>query len=189
MSVDLVKVRASVSLGSLTVVTPYIVSFNVHKTRGQISTFDATLKVTSSEIATISTGGMVVISAGENSAVNKIFTGILKKFTMSPCWDDAGRVLLNISGTDILSFLEGKKYSRRVRSTKSCWVSIDSVTRKGPRAGKFKKDIQALKTVDSDIEKATEPVVAVQTASGSNVVISPATKQILVEVTEIAKAL
>jgi hypothetical protein len=46
-------------------------------------------------------------------------------------------VILNISGNDVLSRLQNKKYTRRCRSTKGVWISIDSVTRQGLRDGKL----------------------------------------------------
>jgi len=44
MGIDQVRVRASVSIGSsMTVVTPYILSFAVNIARGQIGNFSAKL--------------------------------------------------------------------------------------------------------------------------------------------------
>ena len=138
MAIDMVKIRAEITIGSLSVVTPYILSFNVTKNRGAISTFSASLKINSSSMNSNLSGNSVQISAGEGSANNLIFTGTVKKASMSPCWDDPSYVLLNISGEDILSFLRGKKYTRRCRGTQSSWVSITGVTRKGLKSGKFK---------------------------------------------------
>lgn len=138
MGIELIKVRAKISVGSaFTVETPFIQSFNVRKARNQVSTFDASLKISQTEIASSAIGGDVVIEAGEEGALIKIFTGIIKKTTVSPCWDDPGYVLLNVSGVDVLSTLAGKKYTRRSRATKSCWVSIDGVVREGLRDGSF----------------------------------------------------
>ena len=46
MAIERVKVRARIDIGGLSVSTPFVQSFNVRKQRGQISTFDASLKVT-----------------------------------------------------------------------------------------------------------------------------------------------
>lgn len=144
MSIDLVKIRATVKIGnSVSVSTPYIQSFNVRKSRGQLSTFDAALKVEYEQVNN-NIGGGVSITAGTESNQNLIFTGILKKATIGPCWDDPGYVILNISGTDVLSKLQGKKYTRRCRATHSTWVSINSVNRKGLRGGTFNKEINSL---------------------------------------------
>lgn len=143
MPIEVVKIRATVEVGGITVKTPYIQSFNVRKSRGSLSTFDASLKV-SYESVTSNSSGPVTIRAGENGSERLIFTGILKKATASPCWDDPGFIILNISGTDVLSQLQGKKYTRRCRSTNSSWVSINSVNRKGLRDGSFGKEVNTL---------------------------------------------
>ena len=138
MSIDMVKIRAKVSIGNLSVVTPYILSFNVTKTRGAVSTFSASLKVKSFSFNSTLSGKPVEISAGEGSPSNLIFTGMVKKATVTPCWDDPSYVILNISGEDALAYLRGKKYTRRCRSTQSSWTTITGVTRKGLKSGKFK---------------------------------------------------
>ena len=138
MAIDMVKIRAQIKIGSLEVNTPYILSFNVTKTRGTMSTFSASLKVDEGSIRNNLSGSSIQISAGEDKPKNLIFTGIVKKATLSPCWDDPSYVLLNISGEDALSLLRGKKYTRRCRGTQSSWVSITGVTRRGLKSGKFK---------------------------------------------------
>ena len=138
MGIDMVKIRAKITIGSLSVQTPYIQSFNVSKTRAAISTFSASLKVKNSGIGNSMSGSSVKVYAGEGSANNLIFTGMIKKATISPCWDDPSYVLLNISGEDKLAYLRGKKYTRRCRSTKSSWVNITGVTRRGLKSSKFK---------------------------------------------------
>jgi len=148
MGITIVKVRAIVDIGNgnLTAGTPpldytnHILSFNVDRARGQVSSFSASLKVIRDDI----TGGLldnasVVIYAGTETTYvsNKIFTGVIKTATISPNRDDPEYVILNISGNDILSRLNGKKYTRRCRSSKGVWVSIDSVSRQGLRDGKL----------------------------------------------------
>jgi len=138
MAIDQVKIRAEIKIGnSLTCETPYIGSFNVTRSRGQFSTFSAQMKVNHSSVSGNITGDNVVIKAGEGSASDTIFTGIVKKATISPCFDDPAYVMLNIQGTDILSYLAGKKYTRRCRGTESTWVSIQGVTRPGFKSSKF----------------------------------------------------
>lgn len=148
MAIEMVKVRAVVNIGSgnLMAGTPplgypnQILSFNVDKSRGQISTFSASLKVIRDEI----TGGLlddasVTINAGTADTYNsnKIFTGAIKTATVTPNRDDPEYVILNISGNDVLSRLNGKKYTRRCRSSKGVWVSVDNVSRQGLRDGKL----------------------------------------------------
>jgi len=135
MSIKLIKVRASVVFGSVTVKTPFVLSFNVMKVRNKICTFSASLKVEKNSLGS-SNSGMVKISAGEDHP-KIIFTGILRHMSVAPCWDDPGYVVVNISGEDATSLLRGKSFSRRARGTKSVWATIDSVNRTGLRDGKW----------------------------------------------------
>lgn len=136
MSIRRVKCRAIVEIGGIVVKTPLVQSFNVRKQRGQISTFDASLKIparTSVKLA----GGDVVIKAGENDANNTIFVGICRQAKVSPCFDDPFYVILSISGADKLFLLQGKKFTRRCRATDAAWCAITGVTRKGLKSGRF----------------------------------------------------
>lgn len=137
MTIKRVKIRAKIKLGYITIETPFILSFNVRKSRSQSSTFDTSLKISANDVSGNITGENIIISAGEDSPSNTIFTGIVKKATMSPCFDDPSYVILNISGDDALSLLSGKKYTRRCKGSKSAWVTIDSVVRPGLKSGKF----------------------------------------------------
>ena len=144
MGITQVKVRAKITIGnSLTVETPYILSFNVSKVRGQISTFDASLKIPGDDITRSITGDHIKIYAGTSSSYtsNVVFSGIVKNITISPCWDDPQYIFMNVSGEDILSTLRGKKYTRRSTATTASWISIDGVARKGLRSGKFKAQV------------------------------------------------
>jgi len=143
MAIELVKIRATITVGDLVVKTPYIQSFNVKKTRGQISSFDASLKVNQTDINNSNTIGTVTIEAGELDNEIKIFTGITKRVSVSPCWDDPGYILFSISGTDILGSLDGKKYTRRVKETPKSWVSINSVVREGLRDGSLDYQVES----------------------------------------------
>lgn len=136
MSIDVVKIRATIRSHTLNVSTPYIQSFNIRLSRGQLSSFDASLKVRGAEILDSLNGGKVSFSVPK-----LIYTGIIKKATLSPCWDDPGYVLLNISGTDVLSHLQGKKFSRRCTASSATWVSITDVVRPGLRAGEFEYEV------------------------------------------------
>lgn len=137
MSIQMVKCRARVYIGNISVETPYVQSFNVRKQRGQVGTFDASLKVAGDVIGGGLTGGPVQIYAGSGSPSKLIFTGICRQAKLSPCYDDPAYVILSISGADVLSLLQGKKYTRRCRSSKSAWVGITGVVREGLRSGKF----------------------------------------------------
>lgn len=141
MAIDRVKIRAKITIGSLIVQTgdgyADVMSFNVTKSRRTPSTFNASLKVPAGAITGNLVGSNVTIEAGEDSANNTIFVGFARSAKINPCFDDPYYVVLTISGNDVLSFLQGKKYTRRCRATRSVWVSINSVNRKKLKSGKF----------------------------------------------------
>ncbi len=141
MAIDRVKVRARITIGNLIVQTGNgyadVMNFNVTKSRRAPSSFSASLKVPAGAITGNLVGTNVKIEAGEDSAGNVIFVGVARSAKISPCFDDPYYVILAISGSDALSFLQGKKYTRRCRATKSAWVSINSVVRKKLKSGKF----------------------------------------------------
>jgi len=138
MAIQMVKIRAKITVGNaLTVETPYIQSFTVNKTRGQASTFNASLKVSGSQVSGTIAGDSIKIYAGSNSASNLIFSGKVLRSTISPNFEDPTYVILSISGTDILNTLQGKKYTRRSTASESSWVSINGIVRQGLRSGKF----------------------------------------------------
>lgn len=156
MPIERVKIRATITIGSLSISTPYIQSFNVKKQRGQVSTFDASLKVSHDEISGTITGGHVVIRAGEDSSLETIFTGVCRSAKISPCYDDPKYVILSISGADPSIILQGKRFTRRCRSAHSTWVAITGVVREGLKSGKFTRDkLDSIKMGGGDI-KSTE---------------------------------
>jgi len=165
MAIQMVKIRASITLGNLIAVTPsaamasdnIIMSFNVDRSRGQISTFSASMKVRAGTVGNIF-GKQVVIRAGQDSPANLIFTGICRTANITPCRDDPIFVILSISGNDILSRLDGKKYTRRCRSTRGTWVAINSVTRPGLRTGKlaYTPEDPTIETGGGDVLKKGE---------------------------------
>jgi hypothetical protein len=152
MGIRQVKVRASINIGNIDVVTPYILSFSVNKARGQISTFSAKLKVEGSVVASTAIKEYVKIKAGVGGASNTIFSGIIIQVSISPCWDDPNFVIMDVSGADCIHLLQGKKYTRRVTADTASWVSIDGVARRGVRGGKFRAKMAGkTDTVHSDI--------------------------------------
>lgn len=158
MSIEMIKCRATVSIGGINVSTPYVQSFNVRKQRGQVSTFDASLKVNGGDVGGSLTGGSVVIKAGTSSSQTTIFTGICRQAKISPCFDDPAFVILSISGADALSLLHGKKYTRRCRSTLSAWVGITGVVREGLKSGRFAYNHEPTITTDPGLQEKNNPV-------------------------------
>jgi hypothetical protein len=138
MGIEQVKIRARIVVGALTVETPYVLSFNVNKQRGSLSSFSAKLKVSHSTVNGPISGSDIKIYAGSANRLNLIFTGIVENMQITPVFDDPSYVNLNLSGSDVRRLLNGKKFTRRCRSTKSTWVSIEGVVRETLKSGKFK---------------------------------------------------
>jgi hypothetical protein len=143
MTIKAVPCRAEITIGNLTVSTPYVQSFNVRRSRGQAGTFDASLKVSHEDVADLSQSGEVKIKAGTVSSIRTIFTGVLKAAKISPCFDDPYYVILTVSGHEKIAFLAGKKYTRRCRGVNGLYCTIQSVVRKGLKSGKFAFDREA----------------------------------------------
>ena len=121
-SISSQAIRARIKIGNnIDEKTPNVVSFNVRKARGQMSaTFTASLKIPQSKFSISSLGSLknasVIIEAGPKGALKTIFTGRVYKATLNPIRTDASKVMLNVSGKDVLSVMEGQKVNRRVRA-------------------------------------------------------------------------
>lgn len=138
MSIKGVPVRATITISNYIVVrTPFILSFNVSRQRGAPATFDASIKISHDELRGAVAGGSIIIEAGTKGSEKRIFTGMIKKATINPCFDDPYFVRMDISGGDTLSMLEGKRYTRRCRATKGSYATIQSVTREGLKSKRF----------------------------------------------------
>ena len=161
MTITMVKIRARITVGSTLVVsTPYIQRFSVNKNRGNPATFDASLKVSNTEVAGNIVGDNVKIEAtgaatvGENPPLKTVFVGYIKQVKVNPCLEDPSFVILGLSGVDMLGFLEGKKYTRRCRATRSTFVTINGVQRRGLKSGKFAYNKEpVLETHGGDIDR------------------------------------
>ena len=170
MAITQVKIRAKITIGGFTAVTPapgysnFIQSFTVRKQRGQVGSFDASLKVSHEQVTGSITGDSVKIYAGEGVANSQIFTGSVKAAKISPCFDDPDYVILSVSGVDSMSLLQGKKYTRRCRATKAAWCAITGVVRRGLKSGKFTYNTEPVIYKEAGLDKksangtATAPV-------------------------------
>lgn len=140
-SIETIKIRATIEGAGIRAETggnaANILSFSVRQVRGAPTTFDASIKIKATG-STSPTGDPLTISAGTDSTKRKIFTGMVTKATISPCWDDPSYVIMNLSGADVMYLLEGKKFTRRSEVTQASWVSIEGVNRRGLKSGKFK---------------------------------------------------
>lgn len=144
------RVRAEISFGTYTVRTPDVISFSVNKRRGQpVSTFSASVKVS---YTFVETGEIlhkkIVIKAGSPTASTTVFTGWIHEIVVSPIRSDASKVMLSISGKDVLSVLEGQKITRRMKTYMdgsrpiARWGVVNNVTRQNtPARQRFKNKV------------------------------------------------
>jgi len=76
-----IHIRAKIQFSDITVETPYIVSFNVNKARGQMcATCTASVKISSDDVDSLSGRSIessIKIWAGSDSPKHKIFEGML----------------------------------------------------------------------------------------------------------------
>ena len=138
MAITSVKIRATIQVGNnITVNTPYVLSFNVTKTRNSKSTFSASLKIPATNLGDIDSN-KITISAGTSDKKVLIFTGYILTNRATPAWDDPKYVVLNVTGSDILYKLESERYTRRQMDALSKFAIIENVVRKAQTGAKFK---------------------------------------------------
>jgi hypothetical protein len=132
------RVRASINFAGRTFNTPDIVSFSVNRSRGQMSAqFSVSVKVPYSDLSTMSAApeSIITITAGFEGALKPVFKGIIRKCSFSPIRQDASKVMMNLSGNDFLSVLEGQKITRRTVNYKDGdgpperWGVVNSVVK------------------------------------------------------------
>ena len=171
-SIERQRIRAIITIGGVSIVTPDVVSFNVNRARGQMcSTFSASVKIgvaiLTSSIDTV--GETITIKAGVLGNEKLIFTGIIYKCTINPVRTDASKVALSISGKDMLSVLEGKKISRRVSTYRdgsappARWGVINGITRENTLMRKRLKT--TLYTADKVVVSNLDNIVTYVTPS------------------------
>ena len=114
-------IRAEITIGdSYTIRTPNVMSFNVTRSRGQASAqFSASVKIDYDDISSSSSliNSKIIIKAGESTNFGSlpiVFTGLVYKCVINPIRTDASKVMLNITGQDVLSILNGQKVNRRL---------------------------------------------------------------------------
>jgi len=138
-------VRAEITIGTerkvITIRTPNVVSFSVARSRGQMTaTFNASIKVPYDDIAgsTSLLAERIVIKAGASNDfrnLNTIFTGKIFNCVVNPIRTDASKVMLNISGKDVMHVMEGQKVTRRLKTYRhgetppERWGMINQITK------------------------------------------------------------
>ena len=116
-TIECIKIRAKICFCDMEIETPHILSFNVHRARGQMcATFSASVKFPAGE-SLDSVSKEIEIWVGEKDNINKIFTGYIHKITVNPSKTDPDYIILNMSGRDIMFRLEGQNFTRRIKAT------------------------------------------------------------------------
>lgn len=110
------KIRAEIWLGTLLLAkTPFIKTFNVSKARSQLTnTFSATFEMIAG--APFVLGQQITIKAGLRGQLDSIFTGYIETVQVSPAFAKPSYLSILFSGKGILSELENKKFTRRLKS-------------------------------------------------------------------------
>lgn len=140
-NITLEKIRARISFGSPSdpssaqFETPDVKSFTVTRSRGTLaSQFSASIEIPSN--FAIPAGEDLVIEAGTEGNLRRLFTGRILSVTVNPSFENAASYVVNLSGQDRFYELEGKNISRRQRARAlSSFAAITSVTSKAPQKG------------------------------------------------------
>ena len=148
-NITIEKIRAEITIGDKTFVTPDIKSFNVTRSRSQLaSTFSASIEVPVTQ--KFATGEQVVIRAGTLGNEQTIFTGSVRTVTVNPAFERASSFVINLSGADKFQELEGKNISRRQRTRAAqTFAAITQVTKKPQKGISYDKRIGGGKGSDS----------------------------------------
>lgn len=152
-------IRAEIKIGdSYTIRTPNVMSFNVTRSRGQASAqFSTSVKVAYDDISSSSSlvNSKIIIKAGEATSFGSlptVFTGLIYKCVINPIRTDASLVMLNITGQDVLSILNGQKINRRLVTNRAGdippqrWGIVNNITKQHtPARQKFPDKVYSKK--------------------------------------------
>lgn len=110
------KIRAEFWMGdTLIAKTPYILSFNVNKSRTQTSnTFSITMELLAG--ITFPLGENIRIRAGVRGNLQDIFSGKIEQTRVEPSFGKPSYFRVSLSGSGVLADLEGKTFTRRLRT-------------------------------------------------------------------------
>jgi len=141
------EIRAKITIGDVIIETPDVISFNVTRSRNTpTATFSASVKVPHDLVVESSQilNSNIIIEAGIKDSLKPVFTGIVYKCTVNPIRVDASKVILNLSGKDVLSLLDNQNVNRRVKTYRDGdrpperWAAVTGVLKRDvPQAMKF----------------------------------------------------
>ncbi len=110
------KIRAEIWMGSMLLAsTPFVKSFSVSKSRNQIShTFNVTFEMVAG--LSFPLGENLEIRAGTKGNLKTVFTGMIESSSAQPAFGKPSYFSVVLAGRGVLSNLENKRFSRRLRS-------------------------------------------------------------------------
>lgn len=110
------KIRAELWMGpTLVTKTPFIKSFSVNKSRNQTSnTFNVSFELLAG--FSFPLGEMLTIKAGTRGNLKSIFTGMIEGTSVQPAFGKPSYLSVSLNGRGVLSKLENKRFSRRLRA-------------------------------------------------------------------------
>jgi hypothetical protein len=130
-------VRAKITIGTLVVETPKILSFNITRARKQpYATFSASLEINIDD-ANIATSGLVVIEAGLKGNLIRRFTGYVEQVSMEPHWEKANIFVVNISGSDKMKGKLATITGIVTEAHNKGYIMVDPITDKGTEGGRY----------------------------------------------------
>lgn len=158
------KIRAEVWLGNtLLAKTPFVRSFNVQKSRSQISTtFSLSLEIMGGK--SLPLGQKITIKAGLRDNLKDIFTGEIETTSVKPSFGKPSYFLISLNGRGVLSILEGKTFSRRLpANSEGIYCKI---------TGGSSNAVDSFKTLDKRVESGnrtiTLPTPSLSKGTGEN---------------------
>jgi len=116
-NVNYYQAHATVVAGSLSASTPFVHSCSVNRTRGALTAkASASFTVGAGEASkAFQTGGGSVFKILIHGTV--VFTGIIRKITVTPSLKCQGGLIVNVQGEDVLYLLNNRRITRRQLSS------------------------------------------------------------------------
>ena len=155
-----IKANAIIEIGNFEVETPKIMSINVSRSRGK--------PVSSASVQFLYDRDDQDISSETKIGIwfwgTKIFTGIIRKISISPSGRVAGELIVRIQAEDFMHRLQNKRYTRRQKSNGiGPVVFISSIFKRASLGFDDPTDVYDIDSGYSPIETLTEtPNMAAQ---------------------------
>lgn len=120
--------RARVTIGDLVKETPYVRSFSINRTRGNISaSFTCVVRLKASELSQITTDAptgdlfndrhsIIIEVSVDGEGYKKLFTGLIKRLSIRKDYEFYNSYFVDLSGVDVFQVIEGRTFTRRIKN-------------------------------------------------------------------------